>query len=88
MNADIETQQLKHALADVSYNWNADNLSEIIYRELSRSDRTADPEIIDSACARLMMLEGISLTNENLHLYEEKLLNRILRETLGLPSEI
>lgn len=88
MNANIDTHQLKHALTDTSCNWNTDSLNEIIYRELSRSDRPVDPEIIDSACARLMMLEDIALTNENLHLYEEELLNKILRKILGLPSEI
>lgn len=85
MNANIENLHLKSTLVDISHHFDADVLDRIIQNELSRSDRPLDSELIDAACARLMMLEGINITPENLHAYEEKLLYRIIGEALGLP---
>ncbi len=87
MHVESGIESTKNALADMSRQWSACELHDIILQEFSSSDRPVDPEIIDAACARLMMLECITPSKENLHLYEERLLNNILRDTLGLPSE-
>lgn len=87
MNANIENLHLKGTLADMSHHFEADVLDKIIHNELSKSDRPLDSELIDAACARLMMLDGINITPENLHAYEENLMHRVIRKALGLPFE-
>ena len=87
MHVESGIENAKNSLSDMTRHWSAGELHDIILQEFSNSDRPVDPAIIDAACIRLMMLEDITPSKENLHLYEERLMNNILRDTLGLPSE-
>ena len=87
MSENTENLHLKSILADTSHHLEADTLVKIIHNELSKSDVPLDSELIDAACARLMMLEGINITPQSLHAYEEKLMRRVITATLGLPLE-
>lgn len=85
MTNDKKHQQLlMKNLTDVSYIWTRDSLMETIVEELSNDDAPLNMMLIDAAVARMLMLDGKELTNQNLHQLEETIMCGILRKELGM----
>lgn len=57
---------------------------ETIVEELSNDDALLNMMLIDAAVARMLMLDGKELTNQNLHQLEETIMCGILRKELGM----